>query len=348
MAPTPGTLPAESPQEAPAQAPPESPYGPDNQDLPEQIVELFRGTVKEFQGTGKFGRRREVRRDSKLRHYYEGHQHLSWSDGKGYSANSPGSWVTNGAGDSMQCPRFMDVYNIFLRFFLIVQAVLTQSLPGVKWKPRDPDNPEDIDKAKAAEDFSTLFDIWNDMKDIMGQIARMMGMSGRTVSWTRTEEDEQRFGTDASGQPRRFQRVTIHGTLETKVPITCKEFDKNCLYVMIYEDHDVKVIKDRYPWAAKEIKAGSQALGENQFERYSRLGVLNGSRGQAQVGETLSHIVSGVHAFVRPAAFTGDEKYDVPVERGGEGTAKDFVTQLFPQGTRIVFQGDKYVGSYAE
>lgn len=352
MASTPGTL--ESLASAPDQPLPDPslqtsydqlPYGQDNRDLPEQIVEVLRSTIREFQGQEKFSRRREVRYDRQRRFYEAGYQYLQWTN-TGFAQLTPGGTVYNSAGGSMQCPSYMDCYNIFLRFFLIIQAVLTQTQPPVRWLPIDPSNPDDVDKAKEAQNYAKLFDLHNDVKDLLGQIVRMFGMSGRTVAWTRTEEDAQRFGFEADGiTPKRFQRTTIHGTLETKVPITCREFDSKTLYTFIYEDPDIKWAKDKWPWKKKEFKAGASALGENTYERFSRLGVLNGTRGQNQVGDSLAHIVSVVHAFLRPAAFTGTE-YEVPFEGGS--TIKDKLTELFPQGCRVVFVGDTYVASYPE
>jgi len=340
--------PLEAPEENSAEFPPESPYGADNRDLPEQLVEVLRSTIVEFQGQGKYLRRREVRRDWKLRLYYEGIQHLQWSNA-GYSQLVGGGTVTNSSGGSMQCPTYMDAYNIFLRFFLILQAVLTQQLPSVRWQPLDPSNPDDIDKNKEAQNFAKLFDRFNDVKDILGQIVRMLGMSGRTVSWTRTEADSQAFGFEVDGAtPKRFQRTTVHGTLETKMfPATCRQFDRSCLGMVIYHDNHVKLVKSDYPWKAEEIKVGGAALGESQYERFARLGVLAGSRGAlgGGVGDTLNHIVSGGNFFLRPEAFTGPA-YDVECEGGG--TVKQKLQELFPQGCRAIFEGDVYCASYAE
>jgi hypothetical protein len=326
-----------------------SEYGVNNAELPKQLVEILRSTIVDFSSQEKFSRRREVRKDRRNRFYESGYQHLQWSNSGngGFTQLVPGGTAYNSAGNSMQCPTYMDAYNIFFPYFRIIQSVLTQSLPGVNFQPIDPSSPEDIDKAKTAEDYAKLFDRQNDIKDLMGQIVRMFAMSGRTVSWTRTEEDAQRFGYEPDGvTPKKFQRTTVHGTLETKVPILCREFDDNFLYCIIYEDMDVKVGKDRYPEFAEEIKAGSAAVGENQYERYSRLGVLNGSRGQSQVGDSLNHIVTEAHCFLRPAAFSG-AAYDVPME-DGSGTIKERLDALYPHGCRAVFVGDTYVASFAE
>ena len=84
---------------------------------------------------------------------------------------------------------------------------------------------------------------------MMQQVIRMMGVSGRTVSWTRTETWMlQKFGFDESGKPKSFPaHRTIHGTLETKCPIMTREFCKDFSYILIYDDPDLKVAKDEYP-----------------------------------------------------------------------------------------------------
>jgi len=331
------------PQPAEQEAEPED-YGVGNRDLPNELIEILRSTIQEFQGQEKFTRRREVRRDRRLRFYEAGYQHLQWSNGAngGFTQLMPGGIATNGAGQSIQCPAYMDAYNIFFPYFRIIQSVLTQTLPGVNFKPLDQSSPDDIDKAKAAEKYAYLYDRQNDIKDLMGQIVRMFAMSGRCVTWTRTEEDGQRFGWEADGvTPKKFQRTTVHGTLETKVSISAREFDNDFLYTIIYNDIDIKAARDKYPWIADKIKAGNPAIGENQYERWARLGVLNGSRGQAQIGDTLTHVVTEAHCFLRPAALFGEQYKDDQKDRSQ-------FEQMFPHGARVVFVGDVYAQSFAE
>lgn len=327
-----------------------SPYGPDNRDLPEQLQEAIKAAIVEFQQQEKFSRRREVRKDRKNRFYEAGYQHLLWNNtgNAGFQQLTPGGTAYNAAGDSVQCPQYMDAYNIFFPYFRIVQAVLTQAIPGVDFQPLDPSEPADQDRAKAAEDYAQLFDRMNDLVDIMGQIVRMFGMSGRCISWTRTEEDSQKFGFEADEvTPKRFQKVGIYGTLESKVPITCKEFGKKTGYVFLYEDPDIKVAKDNYGWIKDKIKAGMPGLGENQYERTARLGLLSGSKGQNQTGDSLSHIVTELHAFLRPSAFTG-ALYDAVFEDDPKMTVKQMLLKLFPQGCRAVWIGDVYAQAFAE
>jgi hypothetical protein len=327
----------------------QSDYGPNNERLPPQLVEALRSAITERQLQEKFSRRREVMRDRKLRFYEQGHQYLFWNNTSGgFAIASPGGLITNAQNQSVQCPNYVDSYNIFQRYLLILTSVLCQNLPGVVFQPIDPGIPEDNDKAKTAEDYAKAFDRMNDVKSLMMQMVRMMGLSGRTVSWTRTEADAQRFGRNDDGTPKLFQRTTMLGTLETKCLIMAREFDRNFPYLFIYDDPDVLVAKTEYPSFADEIKAGSNALEESQYERTARLGVLIGSRSRSQLGDSLTHLVGRINAFLRMSNFTG-EAFDAPFTEGdGQMTIGEKLRELFPEGVRAVFMGQTYVASYAE
>lgn len=336
---------------------PKPQYGPNNEKLPKQLVEAIRAAITEFQQQEKFTRRREVLHDRKNRFYERGYQHILWSSQSNcFTLVSAGGQMLNPNGQMVQCPTFIDDYNIFFPFLDILTAILTQNPPGVNFQPNDPSKPEDIDKSRSAEDYSHAWDRMNDRPAIQAEIVRMMGLSGRVVSWTRTEEDGQKFGYNDDGSPKEFQRTTIHGTLETKVPISAREFDGGFLYCFLYDDPDVKWAKWKYPDIKKEIKAGTAALGENIYERTARLGVLNGTRAQAQLGDAFTHLTARINAFLRPAAFTG-ERYEEIFDEAEEGdvnedgsamTVGEKLNQLFPDGCRAVFVGDVYAQSFAE
>ena len=335
----------EDPNEEQAPDEEQEDYGEANEDLPQQLVDAVKAAIVEFQGQEKFTRRTEVRSDRTNRFYERGYQHLWWGQ-NGCSMATPGGMGQNSQGQSIQFPTYINDYNLYFPYLRILTSVLTQNPPGVNFQPIDPSVTADIDKAKAAEAYAKAFDRMNDINDLQTQIVRMMGVSGRTVSWTRTETDGQRFGYEEDGSPKTFQRTTIHGTLETKVPILAREFDKNVPYVFIYDDPDVQVAKAQYPKFAVQIKESMSALNESLYDRTARLGVLNGSRNQGAFGDSFNHTTSRINAFLRPSAFTG-ERFEVALEQGG-GTLKEKLQELFPEGGRFVFVGDTYVGSYAE
>src|SRR5476651_1788143 len=114
-------------------------YGPDNAELPEQLVEAIRATIVDFNSQEKYSRRREVLNDRKLRFYERGFQHISFNNSTGaFTLATPGAMITNQAGQSVQCPSYIDDYDIFFPFLRILMAILTQNPPGINFLPEDP------------------------------------------------------------------------------------------------------------------------------------------------------------------------------------------------------------------
>jgi len=346
----------QAPSDEQEQPQPQGDYGKDFIDLPRQLVDLVAATIREFQGQEKYSRRREVLLCRKLMFYDMGYQHLNWRNSGGgcFTLASPGGILNSSDGASYQCPTFMDAYNIFSAFFQILLAVMTQNLPGVNAQPLDGSNPDDIQSAKMSESYAEAFDRMNDINMLQADVWYSMAMSGRTVSWTRTETDAEKFGYNDDGTPRTFQRTTIHNTLETKVPILVNEFGKDMPYVIIYLDKDILVLKAENPAIREKIKAGASMLGENAYERTARLGVLNGSRSQSQTGDSLTHMSTEGYVWLRPSAFES-EGYDVPCgEVPGAKDCREAIAQIFGDddgefnGACFRFVGDEYAGAYAQ
>src|SRR6185312_16056982 len=125
---------------------------------------------------------------------------------------------------------------------------------------------------------------------------------------------------------------------------------------IIYRDPDVKLAKARYDgenWEGKKfselIKANTNGIGEDAYERMARVGVLQGAKNVTAIGESLDHIATTADVWLRPAAFTGKE-YDEALEFAFEGAdnVSDFIKLLYPSGAHAVFVGETYVGSYNE
>lgn len=327
----------------------DEPYGPNNKDLPEQLVNLVAGTIKEFMRQDTYLRRREVMRDRKARFYERGYQHLCWTgtgQSGGFALVTPGMQIP---GSSAQAPQYVDDYDIFWPYERIVLSILTQNLPGVDFQPKDPDRQEDVESAKTAECYSKYFDRNNNVKSIQWQSLRMMMLGGRSISWTRTEQNGQKFGYTPEGAEKSCEVTTIYGTLESRVPIMAKCQD-DALFCFLFDDPQVKQAKDKYDWVADKIQGNQAGLGENQYERLARLGALQGSRQPMATGESFSYLTTRMYCWLRPAAFTGTD-YDAPFEDpdGGEPmTCGEKLKQLMPDGGCFTFVGETYVGSYAE
>ncbi len=324
-------------------------YGEEFEDLPEQLVNALREQVREFQGQERWLRRREVMRDSRNRFYERGFQHIYWNTqgaSAGFTLITPGGNATNAGGQMVQAPRYVDDYNLYQRYLQINMAILTQTSPGIDFKPDDAERSDDKQAAKTAELYRHEFDRNNDVANIRQATVRMMGVSGRTIRWTRTVKDPQKFGNNPDGTPKSVEISTVYGTLESKVPILSR-CQADCLYVFLSDDPDIKKVKSEYPDFASEIKAGIAGLGENAYERLARLGVLQGSRSEMLSADSYAHLVTRMHCWMRPEAFTGD-RYDDPLEEDDSVTLGARLKELFPEGACAKFVGDTYVGSYPE
>lgn len=329
-----------------------SPYGERNEQLPEQLVNALKDLVKKFQQQEQYIRRMEVLADRLKRFYERGYQHVYCNQRTGLFVQATAGATVPSNGQQIQCPNYIDDYNIFQPYLRVLQAILTQNPPGIDFRPINPNKSEDIEAAETAEGYRKMFDRSNDAKEIQTQIVRMMGVSGRTVIWTRTEANAQKFGLNRDGEPKRMEISTVHGTLESKVPILAKCLE-DALYCFLFDDIDVRQAKTQHPDFATKIKANTSGLGESNYERSARLGVLQGTRDQAQMGDAFSHLVTEMNCWIRPASFTDEAFEDAfeeiePNEDGSVMTIKDKLLQLFPNGVHVVFEGDTYVGSWGE
>lgn len=344
------TLPPETPP-APAQSGART-YGEDNIDLPEELQDALLELVQEAQRQDLYQRRIEVVRDRRNRFYERGIQHVYEDIRTGmFIQGTPGSLVPDPNGDGMiQCGQFLSDYNIFGRALQIMIAKLTENPVGVDFQPDSADNSADLQASEAAEAYRLLYDRRNDSKDLLTAIVRMMGLSGRTITWTRTEQDEQKWGTDEQGQPRRVQCTSVYGTLETKVPIMAK-CQGDWPYCIITEDPHLYIAKMEYPEFADKIEAeGDAGIADTQFERMARIGALQGNSASFQITDTYNYYVEKHYCWFRPAMFMAkclDSAYvdDEHADELDGWTLRDALNEAFPDGVCVTFIGDQYVCS---
>ena len=334
-------------------------YGERLERLPTQLVDAIRGLVREFNEQDQFARRRECMRDRKNRFYERSVQHL-YETKNGFCQMLPGMMYTAKSGAKLQAPQYLDDYNIYLPGGRVIDAVLTQSPPGIEFRPDEEDSVEDKEAAEAAQESTLVYDRSNDIKGLQLEQVRYFRLSGRTISWTRTEADAQFFGRNDDGTPKRREKTTFHGTLETKVPVTAKS-QADWLYAFIFDDPDVKEAKSIYRGVnaegddiAKKIEAGTATPGEFDWQRIARLGILQGTRAVAGTGDVFDHLCARMHGWFRPNAFTG-EVFDEPCNTSipWAETAEivgigDTLREFFPDGMRVIFVGSTYVGAKPE
>jgi hypothetical protein len=352
-------------QQKPDPANPPS-FGKNNRHLPDVLKEVLTALIEEFQKRELYNRNVEGLTDRAMRFYDDGIQHFYPNFGTGaYQVGSAGATL-NLDGHELECSEYLAAYNIFRARRRTIDAVLTQNPPGIIFEPDRPDRSEDIQASETAEGYRHLFDQKNDIPDIQQTVTRYFELSGRVVAWTHTCENQQKWGVNEQSEPRKMETTELFGTLESKVPIICRNQDA-AVYCLLYRDPDVLCAKEKNPWLRNEDKtwkivAGEGGPGESDWTRYMRLGVMQSAKGAYVINLMVNHLVTEMHAFIRPAAFQSercdpvysgpsgwdDEQKDFireewPANEDGEqATIGDVLRSLYPEGIHAVYLGKCY------
>jgi len=348
-------------------------FGKNNRHLPELLQDVLKQLIEEFQKLELYDRNVEGLIDRGLRFYDDGVQHFYPNYGTGvYQIGSAGATINLGDGQSLECSEFMGAYNIFRARRRTIDAVLTQNPPGIDFQPDHPDRSEDIEAAETAEGYRHLFDQKNDIPDLQQAITRYFELSGRVVAWTHTATNRQKWGMNDAGEPRQMETTEIFGTLESKVPILCRSQD-DAIYCFLFKDPNILMARANNPWLQEEngtwkIAGGEGAPGESDWTRYMRLGVRQAAKGAYVISAATAHLVTEMHGFLRPQAFTHqtcEEAYTGPSgwddeaeefvmgswptnEDSSPATIRDVLNALYPEGVHIVYIGKTYSESMPE
>lgn len=335
--------------QAPAQQ-----YGPNFRDLPDQLKQAILAAIKKAQNQEKYVRRQEILQDCENRFYDMGIQHI-YCRGDQYYQAMPGTTYNYG-GQQESFGEYIDDYDIFNPFAEIQRAKLSENMPGIDFQPVNPNDSDDIEAANAAEGMRHDFDRNNDVKTIQKSIIYHLQMGGRAVQWTWMSDEPEDF--DDQG-PRRKVCSEVYGCIEAKVPIFAKS-QKDFPYIILYDDPDIDIAKTKYSWIAKKLRAGATCLDENAYERSARLGILQGSQGGAygfRIGDSITHLISRGHIWLRHAAFvddndpfnSDDEIEMVPDPETGDErpiNVQEKIKELYPRGVHACVVGDQYAESW--
>jgi hypothetical protein len=304
----------------------------------ENDKELQTALVKlcqEFAGLEKYPRRTEVMDARRQRFYRRQDQYIVWNTAQYLFGPWPGNTGEGtGVSSAQDSPRYTDVYDIFWPYMRILISVGTQNPPGVNFEPDDPSQESDITSSRAAEKYRHFVDRVNKRKNLQADILSKFCTDGRTVLYTRSVADAQKFGLDKQGDPNIYPRMEAFGVLEAKVvPITANTQDELiCLFLS--DEPEINMAKKAYPEHASEIKEGQSGIGESAYERNARIGVLQGTKLLQQAGDAYAHLTTRHRVFLRPAAF----------ERAPDAV-RDQLKTKYPKGAKVWICGDAYCRS---
>lgn len=327
-----------------------TPWGPkSNQKFPEQLKTIAKALLGVIKDRDQFDRRIEVLGDRRRRFYSDGIQHFYADYGTGmYQVGTQGGYID--VGDRhIECPDYMDDYNIFYPCQRSLESVLTQNPPGIDFRPTDPSQEEDIQAKEAGEGYRVKFDRANDTKSIQKKIVRMFCLSGRTVLEVLTVANAQLWGRNPDGSPKRMETARVFGTLESKTQIFAKDQDA-CSYCLLFDDPDELQARAEYPDIREKIKGGEGSPAETDYERWARLGVRQPKKTNYIKG--FKYISTRTKAYLRPAMYEADccdtawggaDGFEpTPRQDGKPITVRDVLKQLYPQGWCFTFVGETY------
>lgn len=220
-------------------------------------------------------------------------------------------------------------YNVFMSRGRVWTAAFSQTPPGLRFEPRDPENPDDIGGAMAANIMRRVVEKFNPPRKLAQKAGRLSWTDGRVIAHVDFVRDEQRFGTGADGKPKGREVIELYGVLESKVPIVCQSMDL-FPYVKLEDDLDETIVKGMYPEVADKIGGESaSATADATFARLARITCAEGQGSTQGSGDAAKYLVTRSRWWLRPEAFYG----------AGDADMRQALLDRYPQGCRLTYVG---------
>ena len=320
-------------------------YGDNFEKLPDEYQAKLRSLVQKFAIRDQWARQIEILRAGLARFFWNGKQHIWWNADIGtYQVGPSGaSMVSENLNEE---PTYQENFNIYSGYGKSFIAVFAQNAASVRMEPRNPKEPRAISAAAEAEKYRRVYEKYNPPKAQQINIARILWTDGRVISHTRYVADGAKFGFEEDGsieeQSSKTKRTPLgqelthyYGVLESKCPLYENDF-ADWPYCVIYSDHDICTMKEKYPDFADKIQAtGKGSTPNEEIARLTRIATAENVTQLSQ--DSLAYIVTEQQWWLRPSAFQELSNED-----------RDFFKRLYPDGCQVTFVGQTYVGSRNE
>jgi hypothetical protein len=168
-------------------------YGPNNEELPEELQNALRNLVSQVAEESETARREEIRRVKQAHYFWRGLQYLWWNE-RDQNWHLPFEQKMTDQTSLEDLPRYEFVTNIYQAFGQSIVAVLSQSVPHVRFLPKSPSNEVDTATAKAATDVIELVERNNRIEQILAEESFHLWVGGKVGAYVRYVVDGQAFG----------------------------------------------------------------------------------------------------------------------------------------------------------
>lgn len=313
---------------------PKQDLGKWNEKLDEKLQKVIVDLAAYFCDEFRYPRRLEVMKAWQARSFWREMQHLNWNwDGECWDVWGPAGAKDNSGSNSQLNSAVLYSTNTYQGFGKLFLAVITQSVPNLRFEPEDPEEAADIETAKEADSIKKFIQHENDPIKLMTKAAYYAWTDGRIHGWTRWEIDPR------TKQPREMQ--SIEGVMEVKVPVI---YDDQCEfpYLQYSKEHHLSTTRAKvkardFPadyW--KKIKGGSHGNGQDVYERTARISIKQGISMRSAGGDAYAHLVTCQRTWMRPTVFLDDKCPD---------EFRDDLEGLFPNGCYVEVDNGIYTGS---
>lgn len=297
-------------------------------DLQDDLVKLARHFCDEF----RYARRLEVMKAWRARCYWNELQHLTWNwDDECWDVIGPAG--VQGGNPSKKDTSVLYTTNSYQGFGDSFIAIVTQSVPSLRFEPEDPEEAADVETAAIADDFRKYVQHENDPIKLITHAAWLAWTDGRLHGWTRWEVDKR------TKKPREMQ--SVEGVLEVKVPVIYGDQD-DYTYIQYSNEFHLSAVRAKVkgrgfePDYYKRIQGGSSGNGQDIYERTARISVKQGISLQSAGGDMYSKLCTTQRTWMRPHAF---------LEDCVDSKNVDTLMELFPNGCYVEVDNGVYTGS---
>jgi hypothetical protein len=167
--------------------------GPNNEELPEELQNTLRELVTQVAEESEVARREEIRRVKQAHYFWRGLQYLWWNE-RDQNWHLPFEQKMTDQTSLEDLPRYEFVTNIYQAFGQSIVAVLSQSVPHVRFLPKSPSNEADIATARAATDVIEVVERNNRIEQILAEESFHLWVGGKVGAYVRYVVDGQAFG----------------------------------------------------------------------------------------------------------------------------------------------------------
>ncbi len=307
-------------------------FKPDDLDkLDATLQQTIMGIIESCSQADSAARRFNVLQVWEGRHFDRGYQYLE--DNKG-GWQVVGTDVAKGS-NSLVANDNANMYptNLYAAQGDIISSALCRGDIKVNFSPVCSKEPSDVETADEANKYKHIWYETNCSTALQRDLAGLAWTDPRGVFWTRSMSDKSRFGVvegeDGQEEIKVVEVTTLHGVLESKLPMMADRLDQMS-YAQVFEEVDYALARAAYPWMGDKIKPSWGTFGELEFERIARINTRIGVTGKYMTGTTGIREATMGYTWIRPGMFFDDKIKEV---------TRNILLENFPSGLFVVIAG---------